>query len=157
MPEVSFDVTVDGETTVEQGTLLEQLLAQFGFESLVTMDLSDSREFANNDVRKDQVTSTTLTQLRLEVTAPDGATIDFIESISFSAEAPGVATAVVASKQVEAGSTAFDCDLADVELAPYVRAESMSLTTDVTGRRPDVDTTVKASATFAVTAKVVGD
>jgi hypothetical protein len=156
VPEVSFDVTVDGETTIEQGTLLEELLAQFGFASLVTMDLSDSREFANNDVRKDQVTGTRLTLLRLETTAPDGAVIDFIDAISFSAEAPGVDTAVVATKNVPDGATKFDCDLADVELAPFVRAESMSLTTDVTGRRPDVDTTVKATATFAIKARVVG-
>ncbi len=155
-PEVDFDVTIEGDATVQQGSLVETLLAQFGFESLVTFDLSESQAWQNNDIRKDQVTSTTLRQLRLSAAAPDGATLDFIDHIQFTAEAPNVEAAVVAAKDVAQGATEFDCDLLGVELAPYVRAETMTLSTDVSGRRPDVDTTVHVAATFHVVAKVIG-
>lgn len=152
VPTIEFDVPISDEAVIESGTVLEQLLSGFGFEDLVSMDLSQTNAFENNDVRKAQVEEARLTQLTLTTTAPDGATFDFLDSIAFSVAAPELPDELVASKTV--GDVAsFDCDLEDVDLAPYVRAESFSLTTDVDGRRPDEDTTVQAQLVFHIVAR----
>ena len=43
-----------------------------------------------------------------------------------------------------------DFDVEPVDLTEYVVSESMTFTTEVTGRRPDVDTTVEARFDVAV-------
>ncbi len=156
VPTVDFDVPVSGDTTVDKGSLLEQVLDGFGFGSFVTMDLSQSQQFQDNDTRKDQVTSTKLTKLTLSVTEPVDGNFDFLDKIAFSAAADGVDKAEVAHKDVPDGVRVFDCDLDDVELAPYVKAKSMSITADVTARHPAETTTVHVDANFHVTAEVVG-
>jgi hypothetical protein len=154
-PTIDFEVPIEGETTIEGAGLLGGLLSVFGLGDLASVDLSTSREFQNNDVRKEQVTKTRLRQLTLTRLSGD-ADFDFLDTLAFSGEGPQLPKARVARKQVPRDVTTFDCDIEDVELAPYVRAESMRLTTDVSGRQPNNDTRIRINLVFDVTAEVIG-
>lgn len=151
-PTVAFDVDVSGQTTVQRGTLLEELLEQFSFGAFMNMDVSSTSEFENNQAEKDRVVEARLVGATLTITAPEGQDFDFIDEITFFVEAPGQPEREVASKAVPRGVDTFQLDLEDVDLAPYVRAETMSVTTEVTGRRPDEDTTIRADLVFHIVA-----
>lgn len=155
-PTVEFDVPVSGDTTVPAGTVLEQVLDQFGFNAFTSMDISQSDQFKVNDVRKDQVTSTKLTKLTMTIKAPAGGNFDWLHKIQFEAAAANVSTQEVAHHDVPTGVSTFNCDLDGVDLAPYVKADSMSITTNANAQHPDSDTTVHVDASFHVTAQVLG-
>jgi len=157
VPTVEFDVPVSADTSVQGGGVLGGLLSALpGFDGFTSMDLSDSRQFSANDTRKDQVTSAKLTQLEMTVTAPAGGNFDFLDKIAFTAKADGVDDAEVAHKDVPNGVNNFLCDIDGAELAPFVKADSMTLTTDVTAHQPEDDTTVHVDANFHIVAEVVG-
>jgi uncharacterized glyoxalase superfamily protein PhnB len=153
-PVVAFDVPITAETTVPGGGVLEQVLAVFGFEELANVDLADTREFDNNNVQREQVTSARLTSLNLTIVSPQGANFDWLDELTFIVAADDEDEADVASKSVDNGVAAFACDLADVELAPYVRASSFALTTEIDARRPPQDTTIRVDMNFAIAATV---
>jgi hypothetical protein len=156
VPTVEFDVPVSADTSIQGGGLLGGLLGSLGFDGLSSMDLSDTREFSANDTRKEQVTSAKLTQLEMTVTAPADGNFDFLDEISFTAQAQGVDDAEVAHKTVPNGVTNFLCDIDGAELAPFVKADTMSITTDVTAHQPADDTTIHVDANFHISAEVVG-
>jgi hypothetical protein len=155
-PQISFDVPVQSDAQVSGGTLLEQLVGGLGFGSLASFDLAQTAEFQNNDVRREQVVSTRLKSLKMTVLQPASVTFDFLDRILFRMGGPGLETKDVARKEEPGTVREMNLDLFDVELAPYVKADSMSLTTDVSGRRPNEDATVRAEAVFVVTARVFG-
>jgi len=154
-PVISFEVPVTAETTIARGTVLEQLLDAFGFADFANVDLEDTREFDNNDVRREQVTSARLTALNLSIVSPQGADFDWLDALSFSVAADGQAETRVANKNVADGQSAFSCDLDDVELAPFVRAARFAITTEAEARRPPQDTTIRVDLTFAISAEVL--
>ncbi len=154
-PIVSFEVPVNAETTIASGGLIEQILANFGFADFANVDLADTREFDNNNVQREQVTSARLTSLTLSIQSPQGANFDWLDELSFSVEAEGESTVEVANKTVADGQAAFACDLESVELAPYVRASSFAITTEANARRPPQDTTVRVDLTFAIAAEIL--
>jgi hypothetical protein len=153
-PTVSFDVPVAADTTVPKGTALEQLLSNVGLSQLLAVDVSQTQAFKNQNVQRNQVVSAKLTQLDLDVTAPNGGNFDWLQKITFLVDASGQTQGTVASKTVAAGTTAFSCDLADLELAPYVRADSFAITTNATAHHPDADTTVHLALSIHIEANV---
>lgn len=154
-PTIDFAVPIEAETTIQGGGLLPDLLNTFGLGELASLDLEASREFENNDVRKEQVVAARLTLLRLSIVEGSD-NFDFIESLSFSVASPDLPKERVASKTVEEGVTTFECDLDDLELAPYVRAPSLELSSAVEGTQPADDTTIKIELNFDVKAEVIG-
>ena len=153
-PTVSFDVPVAADTTVPKGTALEQLLSNVGFASLLAVDVSQTQAFKNQNVQKNQVVSAKLTELNLSVTSPSGGNFDWLQKITFLVDASGQPQGTVADKTVAAGTTAFPCDLKDLELAPYVRADSFAMTTTATAHHPDADTTVHVALSLHIVADV---
>lgn len=153
---VTFTVPLETETVVEGQGLLGGVLGNLGLAGFDGFDLSSSQEFENNNTEKDRVQEVYLTSLSLSATEPDGARLDFIETITFFASAPGEERVQVATGTVADGATSVDLDVGDVNLAPYVRAESMTLDTELTASAPPEDTTVRAEALFEVTAEVDG-
>lgn len=154
-PTIDFEVPIESETTIEGGGLVPDLLNVFGLGDLASLDLEASREFQNNDVRKEQVVAARLTLLRLTIVEGDDS-FDFLDTLSFSVASPDLPKERVASKDVPDGVTTFDCDIDDVELAPYVRAPELELSSAVEGRQPAGDTTIKIELKFDVKAEVVG-
>jgi hypothetical protein len=147
---VSFDVMTSSQTTIQKGTAVEQLVGTLGFGDFVALDLSQSQEFKSNDVQKRHVARARVQKIALRITAPQEQTFDFLKSISFFVEAPGLPKKRIAHSEVPRGARNFECQIDDLELAPYVQADTMTITTAVSGRRPAMDTTVRADLVITV-------
>lgn len=151
-----FDVTQSASTTVPQGSVLSQVLSGFpqmnGFNSF---DFSQSQEFKNENAQKSHVKNAKLTAFTLKISAPSTQDFGFLDSISFYAEANGQKVRVahkenIASLGLKAPNPTLDLDLDDVELQPFVAADTMSFTTEATGRQPSADVSIDGSATIHV-------
>lgn len=152
-PAVEFDVEVTGETVIEGSTGLGSVLSGLpGFDNFVAFDIEDTREFENHDTTKEHVQSARITLVRLSVVSPEDATFDFLNEITFFVESPNHPKVQVATKAVPNGANTIDLDLADVDVAPYVKDETFSVTTTANGRNPSEDVTVKADMTVRVVA-----
>jgi len=149
---VQFDVPVEGDAQVPGCTGLTCLLGQLGFGSFTSLDLSQSQQWQNNNANKDKVSSATLTAASLDVTVPDGGDLSFLQSLKFSVEAPDAGQVLVAEGQsFPKGQSHVDLTAhPEVELAPYVKASAMTITTDASGNQPQQNTTVHAKVTFHI-------
>lgn len=150
-PTVEFDVPIEEEAVVE-GSLLGGLLGVLDFSGLSGIDISASQEFDNNNAQKENVRECRLTALQIAVISPDGATLDFIDSLTFNVGSPNEGSARVASAEIPDGLDAVVLDLDDVDLAPYVRDDTMTLDTEANAREPSEDTTLRVNLSFHVVA-----
>lgn len=153
----NFDVPVDAEATIPAATILDQLLDPFSFGALERIDFT--QELENQGVTKSDVDSVHLESFSLTIKAPSGQTFDFMDSISFSVETDGQPTALVAKlDSVPNGATNIDLAVEkSLELAPYVIAPSMRMTTSVQGKRPMQETKVAAHLVFDLDVNVTGN
>lgn len=149
-----FDVGTSASADIPKATLLDELLGAVAFPGFDEIDFS--QDIANQGVTEDQIDSVVLGGFTIHTDAGSGATLDFIESASFFAEAEGLPRVLVATSSDFAGKTSVDLDLVDVELKPYVVAPSMTLSAEVKGKKPQQDTTVTADVTLTVDATVPG-
>lgn len=155
---VSFDVQQQGSTTVQGGGLVGQVLDVFPpMQGFNQFDLSQSQEFENHDARKDHVSSAKLTSFTLQITAPNDQDFGFLDSIEFYAEANGTQVRVAHKSNIsqlglKAPNPTLQLDLDGAELAPFVKADKMSITATVNGRQPTHDTTILGTATFHIEA-----
>lgn len=156
-PEVEFDVPAEGDAEIEGASFVENLVGDFGFDGFGRVDVSGTQEFKSNDVRKNQVTEARATLIQLTVSNPSDANFDFVNTIAFSIEAPGVEKKEVAKKTMPKGATTVDLDIDDLDLSPYVRAESFSITSDANAQRPPEDTTLHAKLVMHVKAEVFAE
>lgn len=147
----AIEVEESAQTVVEAGTILEDLLGDLGFSDFLNMDITAAEELANQGVEPGDIQEVRLTSFALEALDPNGADLSFLEEMTVSVSAPDEAEALVASADAfPEGQAAVDFALADLDLAPYVVSQSMSVSTDITGHRPDADTTVEARFTLDV-------
>ncbi len=152
-----FTITVREESRVlvERGTLVENLVADLGFESFLDLDLTETEELANQGVEPGDIREVFLVDFVLEATAPAGADLAFIDSLDVLVSAPGFPEVVIAHQDdFPQGVAVVALDLEPVDLTPYTVSQSMSITTDVRGHRPEVDTEVEAR--FAIDVGVTG-
>jgi hypothetical protein len=149
---VQFDVPVEGDSQVPGCTGLTCVLAQLGFSSFSSLDLSQSQQWQNNQANKDKVSSATLTAATLDVTVPDGGDLSFLQGLQFFVAAPDAGTALIAEgHSFPQGQSHVDLIAhPEVELAPYVKASTMTITSNVTGQQPSQNTTVHAKVNFHV-------
>ena len=156
-PTVSFDVPVSGEARIPGATggVLDQVLGSIGFDDLDNLDFDNTQEFENNEVSRDHVSSAKLSSLTLSIADPAGADFDWLDSITFTVSADNLEPVRVAQKEVADGVSTFDCDLDNVELAPFVREESFSIRTQADANNPPEDTTITIDLVFAVVADVL--
>jgi hypothetical protein len=151
----NFDVSAGGKATIAGSSLLEDLFSDLPFSGFdeITFD----QQFKNQGVTEDQVDSVRLTTFTLTIESPASGTFDFLEQIDFYAESPNQPKVRIArAASIPPGAREIALVIDDVELAPYVTAEYMTITTDAKGRRPDDDTTLKASLVFDVDARLPG-
>lgn len=153
-PAVEFDVEVEGEAVVQAGSALEQLLGEFpAFDSFLSFDIADTQEFENHETTKAHVQEAYITLIRLSVVNPENATFDFLDEITFYVQSPNHPKEQVATKSVPNGANTVDLDLRDIDVAPYVKDDTFSVTTAATGSRPSRDTTVRAEMVVHVLAQ----
>ncbi|RMD59397.1 hypothetical protein D6833_11495 [Candidatus Parcubacteria bacterium] len=152
----TVEIEETAETVVEQGTVVEQLVGSMGFGDFLNMDISANQELQNSDIQKNHIEKAKLTLLRLTITdPPSGQDFTFLDSLEFFVESPNASKQRIAHLDAfEAGETTVDLELDDVELAPYATDDYMNVTAEVTGRRPDNDTTIEALMRIEVVAKL---
>ena len=135
-------------------SLREQLAGDMGFDSFIAFDLTANEQFQNQGVERHQIDSVRMTALRLTTSSGD---FTFLETLAFYVQAEGHPKVRVASGgPFPEGQANIELTLDDVDLAPYASAPSMDLTTEVQGRRPDQDITIKAGVDFLVDVNVSG-
>lgn len=153
---LQFPVETSAQTSIE-GDPLGGLLGTIGFPDLATFDISETDEFENQGVNKEDIESVTLTSLSLKVVSPEGQDLSFFESIEFYVESGGLEKVRIAHlESFPEGVSEVQFLIDDVELRDYVAAESMAVTTDVTASAPAQDTTLEAHIAFEVVATPQG-
>ena len=147
----TIDVEGESETVVEQGTLLEDLVGDLGFDDFLDMNVVETEELQNQGVEPGDIEDVRLVDFVLVATEPAGADLSFLAEMALFVEANGLERKRVAFQdQFPEGVAEVAFELDDVDLTPYAVSESMSLTVDVTGHRPEDDTTVVARYVLAV-------
>jgi hypothetical protein len=142
-----FSIKVDGDvtTTVEHGSIIENLTGGLGFSEFTNMDISDAEELKNQGVAPGDIQDVKFTAFSLEATAPTGTDLSFLQSMTLSVSGPDLPEEVVATADAfPEGEPLVEFDLTDLDLTPYAVSQNMDLITDVNGHRPDADTTVVA-------------
>ena len=154
--QVAFDVDSPGQSTV-RGSPAGGLLPTFpGFPAFGTMSFSQNASFQNNNTNKDHVSSCRAKKLTVKIDSPATANLSFISSIEFHIQAPNLPDVRIAElSPIPAGSTTVDLQLDDVELAPYAKADSFSITTKGIASVPPQDTTIEADLTLHIVANVL--
>lgn len=148
-----FEITVetDASTIVEAGTVFEALLSDFGFGDWVSMDITAAQELKNQGVAPGDIDGVTLTSFVIDATAPAGADLSFLDSMQVSVEAPDLPKVLIASgDNFAAGDPSVALAIEPVDLTDYVVSQALTITTDVSGRRPDQDTDVRASLSLVI-------
>lgn len=149
-----FDVSAKGSTTIQGSTLLGSLLQAFPqAQGFTSFDVSQTQDFQNQHTEKKYVKTAKLKALTLTITAPADQDFNFLDSIQFFAEANGTKTRVAHAENIsKAGLKAPNPTLAltldAVDLAPVVKADTMSITTEASGRQPAKDATVEIDLTM---------
>lgn len=127
----------------------------FGFEGFAALDLTAAEELENQGVQPGDIKTARLTVLTISAADPPGADLDFLDALTIWVEAPDLPRARIAHlSPFPADTPSVDLQLDDVDLTAYIVSTAMTLTTDASGRRPEVDTLVEAN--FAIQIGVTG-
>ena len=143
-----FSIDLDGESVADipSGTIVEQLIGDLGFGEFSNMDITSDQELANQGVEAGDIDGVYLDRLQLDLVSPEGADFSFIDDIDFYVEGPDLPRMLVAeSRPIEAGDRRVEFDIVSVDLTEYAISKSMTLSTEVSGRRPSSTTRVRAS------------
>lgn len=140
----------EATATVARGTLVEDLLGDVGFGEFVDMDLMASSELRNQGVEPGDVREVVVTGLELEVTAPDGGDLSFIDTLAFFVEADGMRERIAFQDDFPVGVSVVEMQVDNVDIADFVVAQSMDIVTEVTAGRPSADTDIVARIDIAV-------
>lgn len=151
----SFDVNVKSKATIKSSGLPIGNLIPLPFDSFTALDLSQSQDFKNKGIKKEDIDSVKMTSFKITVVSPSGATLGFLEDISFFVETDGQPRKLIASKTGIADTdTSITLSIPDVELAPYVTAPTMKITTEARGGPPPQDTIIEAALVFDVDPRI---
>ena len=157
---LGFTTEVKGQGTVPGGNALGGVLTMFPqLSSLTNIDFDQSQDFKNNNTSREKVTSVLLKSMTLKISSPNDQDFSFLESIQFVAKS-GENEAVFAQKSnisqqgLKTPNPTLTLDSANVDLAPYVRASTMSIVMRGTGRQPPRDTQVEVVTVFDVFVKL---
>jgi hypothetical protein len=150
--------TQTATATIPGGSLLDVVTGDLGFGNLGNFDISQSQEFKNQGIKREQINSVKLKSLTLTITSPaNGQDFTFLQSLAFFVEAPGVEKKEIArGGPFTAGAKEVSLTLLDVELAPYATATSMTFTTTANGKKPGSTTTVEAKVILDADVNVAG-
>ena len=124
---------------------LVDLVGDVGFSGFTDMQISQSEVLQNQGVSPGDITTVFLTEFTIEVVEPQDQDLSFLSSVAVYVEADGLDKQLVAlSDEFPEGESQVSFAIENVDLAPYVVADSMSLTTDVEGSLPSEEVTLNA-------------
>ncbi len=157
---VGFTTEIKGQGTVTGGTGLGGVLTMFPqLSTLTNIDFDQSQDFKNNNTSRDHVTSVLLKSMTLKISSPNDQDFSFLDTIQFVAKT-GENEAVFAEKSnisklgLKAPNPVLTLNSTNVDLAPFVRASTMSIVMRGTGRQPPQDTRVEVITVFNVFVKL---
>lgn len=150
---LTIEIEESARTTVEAGTLLEELIGDLGFEELVSMDLTQAEELQNQGVAPGDIREVYLRSFTLTALSPEGADLSFLDDMTLTVEAPDLPPLLIAwQDSFPEGVPSVSFELEDVDLSAYVVSESMTILTDVSAHRPEEDTEIRADFALEVVA-----
>lgn len=152
-----FRITIEDEaqSTISRGTLIDEVIGDFGFSEFTAMDLTQSAELENQGVEPGDISEVYMTELELQVTSPSGGDLSFVDSVAIYVESPGLPRVLIASQDdFPVGQAVVVFDLEELDLTDYVVSESITFDTDMRGNRPEQDTTI--TARYALDVGVTG-
>jgi hypothetical protein len=153
----TFSVEQSGTASIAGAGIAGALLPALSFAGLSDMNISESSEFENQGVTKDDIDSVKIESVTLTIVEPSGGNFDFLDTIELYVEAEGEDRRLIASGADFAdGVSVIALDVEDVELAPYAVRESMSITADGTGEAPVDDTKIKVDVVLLVDVNLDG-
>lgn len=151
-------ITVDVEesTSIEGGSLAEEILGELGFPGLAEFDMTDTETFRNEGYTEDDIAAVHIDSFELAIAEPEGADFDFLRRIEFTVRAEGEPDERIAwADPVPEGASEIALEIdSNAELKPHVVAPEMQIETSARGRRPAEDTTVEARLAFDVQIRV---
>jgi hypothetical protein len=141
-----ISTTQTATATIQGGSLLDLLTGDLGFGNLGNFDITQSQEFKNQGIKREQLNSVKLRSLTLTITSPaTGQDFTFLQSLAFAVEAPGIEKKQIAhGGPFAAGSKEISLTIDGVELVSYATASSMTFTTTANGKKPANTTTIEA-------------
>lgn len=146
---LTFDVDVTQSVTIPGYFVGAQLPAP------VKVITKSEESFRNNKTTRDNVKNVRLDRLVLTVTAPSGATFDFLEKIDIYINTPNTNNKILLAKlyTVPKGTNTITLEPTTAKLDEYLKSDSYELTVDakLAGFSPN-DFTVRSDARFKVTA-----
>lgn len=154
----TFDIHESSAAVVPRGTAVEQLAGDVGFGGFLGFNISQNETIKNRGVDRHEIDSVRLAALRLTITdPPSGQDLSFLDEVRFYVSAEGLERKLIADGgPFSAGTTTTLLNIKGVEFAPYVAAPQMDITAEVSGNRPQEDTTVQADVTMTVDVNVDG-
>ena len=150
-------VTQTATATIPGASLLELLTGDIGFGNLGNFDITQSQEFKNQGIKREQINSVKLRSLKLAITAPATGDFTFLDNLSFFIDASSQAHKEIAKGGPFAvGARDISLTVLDVELAPYASAPSMTFTTTAKGHKPAMATTIEATVILDADVNIAG-
>lgn len=150
---LAIEVERSASAVIESGTIVDQLVGDLGLAEFVGMDITADSELQNQGVEKGDVREVYLSRFVLR--SEDGTALSFIDSVTIFVQAPDLERRQVAFADDFAGDE-VDFEVEAINLKKYVVSESMTLSAEIDGQRPDMDVTVEATATLNVVATLQG-
>lgn len=151
----NFEITLKEQTVIAGGGLVTDLLGEVGFTGLNEFNIEDNQEFQNKDIPKNNIEWTRVRDLDLTVIDPDSNTFAFVDSILFFIDSPNHEKAALASSgEVADTLQTINFNLENLDIAPYLKDESMSITTQFFGQQPRENTTVEIEMKLEIEAKL---
>jgi hypothetical protein len=153
-PTIDFDLTRSGSLKIPGSPLSTPVSLTVPIPALQNVNVSDVQGFPNGQTAKDRIQSARAKKITLTVTAPQGQTLSFLTSVALSISAPGQPDKEVAHLSPFPAATTADLQLDDLELAPYLKADTFTVTTAIQGTPQQRDVTIEADLDLGVTASV---
>lgn len=160
-PTINFDVQATSSAQIT-GTPVSVPLNNVNLPA-TTIDIATLAGFSSAQTAKDRVQSARLKKLTISIpTSQQGQNRDlsFISDLKIQIDVQGATSPPAAqiahlSSPPAPGTTSVDLALDDVDLAPYVKANTFRLTTTVSGSTPRQTTTLQGDVTINVEASVL--
>ena len=122
------------------------------------METNSEAEFESNDTRKDKINSIFLDEIKMTITAPQGETFSFLNSVEIFVSSPNNEEAKVAFKENIPSNIGSElvCDLVSVDLQKFVKDDKFKIRVlTVTDEVIPQDVEINLYSNFFVDAKLI--
>jgi hypothetical protein len=156
-PTIDFDLTQSASGTIPTApgpVGAVPISLTLPLPGLQAVDTSKLQGFPSSQTAKDHIQSARAKKITLTATLPQGQTLSFLTNVELSISASGQQAKRFAHLSPFPAASSADLQLDDVELAPYLKADSFSIATAVTGTPQQHPVTIRADLDLGVEASL---